>query len=125
MESRIGVEKIIIGVSEELGIERRDITDDEIRERCLYSLVNEGAKILSEDLALRPGDIDLIWVYGYGFPPHRGGPMFSADRIGVKTVYDALSRLHDIHGEDLKPAPLLEDLAKTGKTFGGLYTKSR
>ena len=114
------VEAIIIGVSDELGIERHKIADDEIRERCLYSLINEGAKILDEGLALRPGDIDVIWIYGYGFPVHRGGPMFYADQVGVKTVYDALSRLYDVHGELLKPAPLLEKLAREGKKFKDL-----
>ena len=114
------IEKIIVAVSAELGIERRDISDDEIRIRCLYCLVNEGAKILAEGLALRPGDIDVIWIYGYGFPVHRGGPMFYADRVGVKTVYEAMSRLYDIHGELMKPAPLLEDLAREGKEFKDL-----
>ena len=114
------IEKIIIGVSDELGFERREVGDDEIRERCLYALINEGVKILEEGLALRPGDIDVIWIYGYGFPVHRGGPMFTADRVGVKTVYEALSRLYDIHGELLKPAPLLEKLAKEGKELKDL-----
>ncbi|MCH7936995.1 MAG: 3-hydroxyacyl-CoA dehydrogenase, partial [Proteobacteria bacterium] len=111
------IEDIIVGVSGELGIERRDITDDEIRERCLYTLINEGAKVLKEGLAIRPGDIDVIWVYGYGFPIHRGGPMFHADRVGVKVVHEALSRLYDIHGELLKPSTLLEEMARDGTTF--------
>ena len=114
------VEDIILGVSDELGIERRDIADDEIRERCLYTLVNEGARILQEGLALRSSDIDVIWIYGYGFPIHRGGPMFDADRLGVKVVYEALSRLYDIHGESLKPSPLLEEMARDGRTFEDL-----
>ena len=114
------IEEIITGVSEELGIERRDITDDEIRERCFHALINEGAKVLEEGLAIRPGDIDVIWVYGYGFPIHRGGPMFHADRVGVKTVYETLSRLYDIHGELLKPSALLEKMARGGKAFRDL-----
>ena len=114
------IEDIIVDVSDELGIERRDITDDEIRERCLYTLVNEGAMILQEGLALRSSDIDVIWIYGYGFPIHRGGPMFHADRVGVKVVHEALSRLYDIHGELLKPSPLLEEMARDGRTFEDL-----
>jgi 3-hydroxyacyl-CoA dehydrogenase len=114
------IEDIIVGVSDELGIERRDITDDEIRERCLYTLVNEGAMILQEGLVLRSSDIDVIWIYGYGFPIHRGGPMFHADRVGVKVVHEALSRLYDIHGELLKPSPLLEEMARDGRTFEDL-----
>ncbi|MCH7831626.1 MAG: enoyl-CoA hydratase/isomerase family protein [Proteobacteria bacterium] len=115
------IEDIIVGVSGELGIERRDITDDEIRERCLYALVNEGAKILEQGLAIRSGDIDVIWVYGYGFPIHRGGPMFHADRVGVKVVHEALSRLYDIHGELLKPSTLLEEMARDGLAFEDLH----
>ncbi|MCH9019500.1 MAG: 3-hydroxyacyl-CoA dehydrogenase, partial [Proteobacteria bacterium] len=111
------IESLIVEVSAELGIERREIGDREILERCLYPLINEGAKILEDGLALRAGDIDVIWIYGYGFPVYRGGPMFYADRVGLKTVYDVMSRLYDIHGEMLKPAPLVEALAKQGKGF--------
>ena len=114
-----GIESLIVEVSTELGIERRKIGDREILERCLYPLINEGAKILEEGLAQRAGDIDVIWIYGYGFPVYRGGPMFYADRVGLKTVYDVMSRLYDIHGEMLKPAPLVERLAKQGKGFHG------
>jgi 3-hydroxyacyl-CoA dehydrogenase len=115
------VEEIIVGVSGELGIERRDITDGEIRERCLYALVNEGAKILEQGLALRSSDIDVIWIYGYGFPIHRGGPMFHADRVGIKTVHEALSRLYDIHGDLLKPSSLLGKMVRDGTTFEDLH----
>ena len=114
------IEKLIVSVSEELGIERRVIGDEEILERCMYPLINEGAKILEEGIALRPLDIDIIWIYGYGFPRYRGGPMFYADLVGVGKIYDAMSRLYDEHGEWLKPAPLLEKLAKEGKGFGDL-----
>ena len=113
------VAALVEGVSKELGIKRRAIADDEIRERCIYALVNEGAKILDEGVVLRPGDIDVIWVYGYGFPVWRGGPMFYADRAGLGTVYDALSRLADTHGEMFKPAALIQRLAREGKGFGG------
>ena len=109
------IHELIAGVSAELGIARRPISDDEIVPRCLYPLVNEGAKILEEGLALRASDIDVIWMHGYGFPRYRGGPMFWADLVGLRTIYDTMSRLHDEHGEWLEPAPLLKRLAEQGK----------
>ena len=114
------IEKLIVSVSEELGIERRAISDQEILERCMYPMINEGAKILEEGIALRALDIDIIWIYGFGFPRYRGGPMFYADLIGADKIYDAMSRLYEEHGEWLKPAPLLKKLAKEGKGFGDL-----
>ncbi|MFQ5936723.1 MAG: 3-hydroxyacyl-CoA dehydrogenase family protein, partial [Acidiferrobacterales bacterium] len=111
------IEKLIVAVSNELGIKRRPIDDQEILERCMYPLINEGAKILEEGLALRSSDIDVIWIYGYGFPVYRGGPMFYADSVGLRVIYDVMSRLYDTHGEILKPAPLLQRLAKEGKGF--------
>ncbi len=115
------IEALILEVSAEQGIERRAIDDREILERCLYPLINEGAKILDEGLALRASDIDVIWAYGYGFPRYRGGPMFHADRLGLNTVYEAMRRLHDQHGDWLEPALLLERLAREGKGFGEAY----
>ena len=115
------IHELIAGVSAELGITRRTIGDDEIVPRCLYPLVNEGAKILEEGLALRASDIDVIWMHGYGFPRYRGGPMFWADLVGLRTIYDTLSRLYDEHGEWLEPAPLLR-LAESGKGFGDTGT---
>ena len=114
------IEKIIMQVSEELGYERRPIDEAEIIQRCMYPLINEGAKILSEGIAQRPGDIDTVWLYGYGFPRQRGGPMFYADSVGLKKIYDVMSKLYDQHGEWLKPAPLLAELAAAGKGFGDL-----
>ena len=114
------IHELIAGVSAELGIERRPISDDEIVQRCLYPLVNEGAKILEEGLALRASDVDVIWMHGYGFPRYRGGPMFWADLVGLRTIYDTMSRLHDEHGEWLEPAPLLKRLAEQGKGFKDL-----
>ena len=111
------IHELIAGVSAELGIERRAIDDAEIIPRCLYPLVNEGAKILDEGLALRASDVDVIWMHGYGFPRYRGGPMFWADLVGLRTIYDTMSRLHDEHGEWLEPAPLLKRLAEQGKGF--------
>jgi 3-hydroxyacyl-CoA dehydrogenase len=114
------IEKLIVQVSEELGYERRPIDEAEIIQRCMYPLINEGAKILAEGLAQRPGDIDTVWLYGYGFPRQRGGPMFYADTVGLKEIYDVMSKLYDEHGEWLKPAPLLAELATAGKGFGDL-----
>ena len=114
------VEDVILGVSKELGFDRRAIDDDEIQERCLYTLINEGAKILDEGLALRSSDIDVIWIYGYGFPAHRGGPMFYADQVGLKMVYEALCRLAEVHGDLFAPSPLLERLALEAKGFKDL-----
>ena len=111
------VEKLIAAQSEEEGITRRQIGREEILERTMYQLVNEGAKILEEGIAMRASDIDVIYCNGYGFPRYRGGPMFYADRTGLDKVYDSVSRYHDEHGEAWRPAPLLEKLAKAGKTF--------
>jgi len=111
------IEQLIVSTSKQLGIERREIDDQEILERCLYPLINEGARILEEGLALRPSDIDVVWIYGYGFPVYRGGPMYYADQVGLKNVYDTMSRLYDEHGPLLKPATLLEKLTKKGGSF--------
>jgi 3-hydroxyacyl-CoA dehydrogenase len=114
------IEALIAASTAERGIQRRPIADEEILARCLYPLVNEGAKILEEGLALRASDIDVIWIHGYGFPRYRGGPMFWADHIGLDKIYDAMSRFHAVHGEWMRPSPLLERLAKEGKGFGDL-----
>lgn len=112
------VEELIVKHSKERGITRRQISDQEITERALYSMINEGAKILEEGIAARPLDIDIVWIYGYGFPVYRGGPMFYADQIGLKTVYEAILKYQKQVGEEYwKPAPLLEKLAKEGKGF--------
>jgi len=114
------VEELILEISKDGGFTRREISDQEILERCMYPLVNEGAKILEEGLALRASDIDIVWIYGYGFPRYRGGPMFWADLVGLTTIYETMSRLYDEHGEWLEPAPLLKRLAEQGKGFGDL-----
>ncbi len=114
------IDKLISDVSAELGIVRRSIDDTTIISRCFYPLINEGAKILAEGVALRPSDIDVVWIYGYGFPAYLGGPMFWADRLGLAAVYDTMKRLHEEHGEWLKPAPLLQQLAQDGKGFSDL-----
>jgi len=101
----------------EAGIAQRQISAAEIADRCLYALVNEGARILEEGIALRASDIDIIYINGYGFPAHRGGPMWYADAVGLKKVYDRVSEFHRQHGEIWQPAPLLRQLAEQGKTF--------
>ena len=111
------VEQLIVTTSAELGIDRRGITDEEIRDRLLGQLVNEGARILEEGIAQRSGDIDVVYVYGYGFPAHRGGPMFHAGLVGLDTVLTVTERLHDQHGDRWQPAPLLRRLAARGATF--------
>jgi 3-hydroxyacyl-CoA dehydrogenase len=102
---------------EEAGIVQRQISAAEITDRCLYALVNEGARILEEGFALRASDIDIIYINGYGFPAHRGGPMWHADTVGLKRVYDRICEFHRQHGEIWRPAPLLKQLAEQGKTF--------
>jgi 3-hydroxyacyl-CoA dehydrogenase len=101
----------------EAGIAQRQISAEEITDRCIYALVNEGARILEEGYALRASDIDIIYLNGYGFPAHRGGPMWYADTVGLKKVYERVSEFHRQHGEIWKPAPLLKRLAEQGKTF--------
>jgi 3-hydroxyacyl-CoA dehydrogenase len=111
------VEKIIEECAQESGITRRTITPEEIIQRTIYALVNEGARILEEGIALRPVDIDIIYVYGYGFPAYRGGPMWYADTAGLKQVYSKVCEFERQHGHLWKPAPLLASLAEQGKTF--------
>ena len=112
------VEKIIIDASAKLGITRRSIGQEEIIQRLNYPMINEGAKILEEGIAQRPGDIDVIWVYGYGWPAWRGGPMFHADQVGLKTIRDWLYEQARRSGDaSLTPAPVLDRLAREGRGF--------
>ena len=114
------VEKIIVDVATEQGITRRHVTDEEILQRLLYPMVNEGAKILDEKIAIRASDIDVIWVYGYGWPVYRGGPMFWADQIGVRALRDKMVEFQKASGDAFwTPAPLLNRLADEGKGFTG------
>ncbi|MGA7918967.1 MAG: 3-hydroxyacyl-CoA dehydrogenase NAD-binding domain-containing protein [Candidatus Acidiferrales bacterium] len=101
----------------EAGVNQRAISADEIVDRCVYSLVNEGARILEEGYALRAVDIDIIYINGYGFPAYRGGPMWYADTIGLKKAYERVCEFHKQHGELWEPAPLLKQLAEQGKSF--------
>ncbi|HEU4890735.1 MAG TPA: 3-hydroxyacyl-CoA dehydrogenase NAD-binding domain-containing protein [Vicinamibacterales bacterium] len=99
------------------GIPQRTIDDREIVERCLYALVNEGARIVADGSAQRASDIDVIYANGYGFPSWRGGPMFYADRVGLAAVYERIRQFERDYGDRWTPAPLLADLAASGKTF--------
>ena len=114
------IEALILAEAKRLGLARQPIADDEIVKRTIYGLINEGAKILEEGIALRPGDIDVIYLTGYGFPAWRGGPMFYADTIGLDKVFADVRRFHETHGYFWKPAPLLEKLAREGKRFADL-----
>ncbi len=112
------VKALIAECAKAAGIEQRDISDQEILERCLYPMINEGAKILEEGIAARPLDIDIIWINGYGFPGYKGGPMFWADQIGLQSIVDAYARYAKQFGDHYwQPAPLLAKLAKEGKGF--------
>lgn len=111
------IEALCIAESKAKGITRRTITDEEIVKRCIYPLINEGARILEEGIALRAGDIDIVYIYGYGFPVFRGGPMFYADSVGIETVYKDICAFHNEHGQLWEPSALLERMAKDGKTF--------
>ena len=111
------VDELIRKWMAEAGIVQRKISAEEITDRCIYALVNEGARILEEGYALRASDIDIIYLNGYGFPAQRGGPMWYADTVGLKKVVERVSELHRQHGETWRPAPLLKRLAEQGKTF--------
>jgi 3-hydroxyacyl-CoA dehydrogenase len=112
------IEQLIVAHSKEVNVTRRPISDQEIVERCVYALANEGAKILDEGIALRASDIDMVYLAGYGFPLYRGGPMFYADTIGLKNVVAAMAKYASgRNGQYWKPAALLARLAAEGKTF--------
>ncbi len=113
-------EKIIHDFVAKSGRNPRKIGDDEILERCLYPMINEGAKILEEKKAIRPSDIDVVWVNGYGWPVYRGGPMHYADQIGLDKVLAKLKEFQATMGDAFKPAALLEKLAAEGKRFADL-----
>ncbi|MGD2044886.1 MAG: 3-hydroxyacyl-CoA dehydrogenase NAD-binding domain-containing protein [Gemmatimonadota bacterium] len=113
------VTELIIQTSKDLGIERREISDEEILQRCMYPMINEGARILEEGIVERASDFDLVWLYGYGFPRYRGGPMFWADQLGLDHVYEKMLEFYEKDPDWLEPAPLLAKLAKEGGTFGG------
>ena len=112
------VEKIVLEESAKLGITRRKISDEEIVQRALYSLINEAARILEEGIALRASDIDVVYLTGYGFPDFRGGPLFYADTVGLPNILRTMREFAKGYQPDAwQPAPLLEQLAEEGKTF--------
>ena len=114
------VEKLLENYRKEIKVTPRKIADDEIVERCIYALANEGARILDEGIALRASDIDMVYLTGYGFPPYRGGPMFYADQVGLDKVLSSIKRFQDgYQGSQWQPAPLLAKLAKEGRRFNG------
>jgi 3-hydroxyacyl-CoA dehydrogenase len=125
--ARIGVpdpevESLILKISEGLGVQRRAISEKEIVERLVFPMINEGARILSEGIAARASDIDMIWIYGYGWPAWRGGPMYYADHAGLAYVASQLEAFAAATGdESLSPSPLLQELAKSGRTFTAAY----
>ena len=118
------VEKLVIEYSEKMGIARREISDDEILKRCQYPMVNEGARILEEGIAIRASDIDVVWCNGYGWPKYRGGPMYWADSIGLDSIVATMQEFRAEHGDQWKPAALLEQLAAEGKSFTGSESRS-
>ena len=114
------VQELIQSEAARLGINQRSISDDEVLTRCIYPLINEGARILEEGIAQRSSDIDVVWIYGYGFPPYRGGPMHYADSVGLRKIYDQICVYRDTLGNEFgywEPAPLLEKLAREGGRF--------
>jgi 3-hydroxyacyl-CoA dehydrogenase len=111
------VEALIRAESQRLGVVRRTISDDEIVLRCMLPLVNEGANILLDGTAIRASDIDVVWVYGYGFPAFRGGPMHWADHLGLANVRDEIRGFERRYGERWKLSPLIEELASAGRSF--------
>ena len=114
------VQQLVEESARNAGIERRAVSSKEIVERIVYALINEGAKILSEGIALRAVDIDIIYIYGYGFPAYRGGPMWYADTVGIKNVYERICEFERQHGPQWSPAPLLTRLVEFGKNFSDL-----
>ena len=115
------VEDIIRQFSEKARLEQRDISDAEILERCIYPMINEGAKILEEGIAIRASDIDVTWVYGYGWPIYRGGPMHYADSVGLDKIVATMRKYQAQTGDSAwEPAPLMVRLAEEGKGFASL-----
>jgi 3-hydroxyacyl-CoA dehydrogenase len=113
-----GTTALIEQVAHEAGIARRRISAQEIVDRCVYGLVNEGARLLEEGVAARASDVDVVYIAGFGFPVWRGGPMFYADTVGLPQVLKRIEEFQAKHGPGLwTPAPLLSNLAQSGKTF--------
>jgi len=116
------LEQFVADESARMGITRKPMDEQEIIKRCLYGMVNEGAKLLEQGIALRASDIDVTYLTGYGFPAHHGGPLYLADRIGLAKVLADIERLHAQDGYWWTPAPLLQRLVAEGKSFADLQT---
>jgi 3-hydroxyacyl-CoA dehydrogenase len=114
------VERLVLELAEKKGIARRVVSDAEILQRCIYPMINEGARILEEGKAIRASDIDIVWVNGYGWPVYRGGPMFYADTLGLDQVLATLREFEARLGPDFKPSRLLEQMAAEGRRFQDL-----
>ena len=114
------VEEMILAFGERQGIARREVSDQEILERCLYPMVNEGAKVLAEGIAIRGSDVDVVWINGYGWPMYTGGPMFWADNIGLPEVSERIRHYSStLGGDHWEISPLIETLASDGGTLSG------
>ena len=114
------VDQLIKDYAIEKGFEPKEMTDEEIIQQCIYPVINEGAKILEEGIAVRPSDLDVIWVNGYGWPKYLGGPMYYGDQVGLDKVLAKIREFEQKYGEIWKPSPLLEKLVAEGKTFADL-----
>jgi 3-hydroxyacyl-CoA dehydrogenase len=108
------LQEIVAGVAKELGVEQRKISDEEIVQRCIFPMINEGCKILDEGVALRASDIDIVWLNGYGFPAYRGGPMFYGELVGLPKVLAAIEDFQRKFGKVWEPSPLLVKAAAAG-----------
>jgi 3-hydroxyacyl-CoA dehydrogenase len=117
-------EKVINEFVNKSGVNKRSYTDEDILQRCLFPMINEGAKLLEEGMAIRSSDIDIVWCNGYGWPVYQGGPMFYGDLIGLDKVLAGMKELENEHGAEFKPAALLEKLAAEGKKFSDLPPKA-
>jgi 3-hydroxyacyl-CoA dehydrogenase len=110
--------EMFIAEGKRLGVEQRKPDRQKIQERCLYGMINEGARLLEDGIALRASDIDVVYTSGYGFPRYRGGPMFYADTIGLKVIYERILDFKScLDPQYWSPAPLLEKLALSGSSF--------
>jgi 3-hydroxyacyl-CoA dehydrogenase len=116
------LEQYVVEESARMGIARRPISEEEILQRCLYGMINEGARLLELGVAIRPSDIDITYLTGYGFPAHHGGPMYLADRIGLDKVLAEIERLHAEYGYWWTPAPLLQQLVQEKRRFSDLQS---
>lgn len=119
------VETLIRQTAAELGVEQRSFTEEEMLRRLLFASINEICRILAEGIIYRASDMDAIWLNGFGFPRYRGGPMFWADGIGARAVYDQVAAWHQRYGVRWAPAPLLRAVAETGGQFRDLMGASR